>query len=100
MGYHLDGRVSAVLGTHTHVTTADERLLPRGTAFQCDVGMSGPHSGVIGRDVKRVLKTVLTFEPTSFVVAEGEVEIHATVVETDEQTHLAVGIQRVVLRPT
>jgi len=97
MGFHLDGRVAAVLGTHTHVTTADERLLPRGTAFQCDVGMSGPHSGVIGRDAKRVLKTVLTFEPTSFTVAEGDIQIHATVVETDDQTNLAVGIQRLVL---
>lgn len=98
MGHYLDGRVSAVLGTHTHVTTADERILPKGTAFQCDVGMSGPHSGVIGRETKQVLKTVLTFEPTSFLVAEGDIEIHATVVEVDDQTNLAKSVERTVLR--
>ncbi len=98
MGHYLDGRVAAVLGTHTHVTTADERILPKGTAFQCDVGMSGPHSGVIGRETKHVLKTVLTFEPTSFLVAEGEVEVHATVVEIDDETGLAKSIERVVLK--
>lgn len=98
MGYYLDGRVAAVLGTHTHVTTADERILPKGTAFQCDVGMSGPHSGVIGRETRQVLKTILTFEPTSFLVAEGNVEIHATIVELDDETGVAKSIERVVLR--
>lgn len=98
MGYHLDSRVSAVLGTHTHVTTADERILPGGTAFQCDVGMTGPHSGVIGRDAARVAKTVLTFQPTSFNVATGDLQLHATVVETDDHTHLAVAVQRIVMQ--
>lgn len=97
MGYHLDGRVSAVLGTHTHVTTADERVLPNGTAFQCDVGMTGPHNGVIGRDARRVLRTALTFEPVTFHVADGDLEIHATVVETDDQTQRAISVERVVL---
>jgi len=97
MGLYLDGRVAAVLGTHTHVTTADERILPGGTAFQCDVGMSGPHSGVIGRDAKRIMKTVLTFEPTTFLVAEGDLQMHATVVQVDDHSNLATGIERVVI---
>lgn len=98
MGYYMDGRVSAVLGTHTHVPTADERILPKGTAFQCDVGMTGPHNGIIGRDAQRVLKTVLTFQPTSFNVADGELKLHATIVETDAE-HRAVSIERVCLIP-
>lgn len=94
MGHYLDGRVSAVLGTHTHVPTADERILPGGTAFQCDVGMTGPHSGIIGRNAERVLKTLITFQPTSFHVAQGDLKLHATVVETDANGK-AVGIERV-----
>ena len=64
MGRHLDGRVSAVLGTHTHVPTADERILPGGTAFQCDVGMTGPHESILGRRIDRVMETTRTFRPT------------------------------------
>src|SRR5688572_9334073 len=64
MGRYLDGRVSAVLGTHTHVTTADECLLPRGTAFQCDVGMTGPFESILGRRIGPVMETTLTFNPT------------------------------------
>ena len=63
LGRYLDGRVSAVLGTHTHVTTADERILPLGTAFQCDVGMTGPHESILGRRIDRVLTTTRTFRP-------------------------------------
>jgi len=99
MGFLLDGRVSAVIGTHTHVTTADHRILPGGTAFQCDVGMSGPHNGVIGRDAARVLRTVMTFQPTTFIVADGDLQLHATIVETDEHSHLATAIQPIVLYP-
>jgi len=99
MGHYLNGRVSAVLGTHTHVTTADEKIMKGGTAFQCDVGMTGPHSGVIGRDARQVTKTALTFQPTSFNVADGEMELHATIVETDDQTHKAILIERLVALP-
>ena len=71
MGRYLDGRVSAVLGTHTHVPTADECILPGGTAFQCDVGMTGPHDGILGRRTDRVMETMLTANPTQFDVATG-----------------------------
>lgn len=98
MGHYLDGRVSAVLGTHTHVPTADERVLPGKTAFQCDVGMTGPHSGVIGRNAERVLKTLTTFQPTSFNVAEGDLKLHATVVEVEPSSN-AISIQRVQICP-
>ena len=69
MGRHLDGRVAAVLGTHTHVPTADECVLPGGTAFQCDVGMTGPYESIIGRRIDRVMETMLTANPTQFDVA-------------------------------
>ena len=81
MGRYLDGRVSAVLGTHTHVSTADEQLLPGGTAFQCDIGMTGPHASILGRRIDRVLETTLTFNPTHFEVATEDVQLHATLVE-------------------
>ena len=75
MGRHLDGRVTAVLGTHTHVPTADEQILPGGTAFQCDVGMTGPHESILGRRIDRVMETTRTFRPTHFEVATGDVRI-------------------------
>ena len=98
MGYYLDGRVSAVLGTHTHVPTADECILPQGTAFQCDVGMTGPHHSILGRRIDRVMETTVTFKPTSFVVASGDVRINATLVELDPETNRAVHIERVAWR--
>jgi len=97
MGRHLDGRVTAVLGTHTHVTTADEQILPGGTAFQCDVGMTGPHESILGRRIDRVLETVRTFRPTHFEVATGEPRIHATLVEADAVTGRATAIRRIVV---
>ena len=75
MGRHLDGRVSAVLGTHTHVATADEQILPGGTAFQCDVGMTGPHESILGRRIDRVMETTRTFRPTHYEVATGDVRL-------------------------
>src|SRR5207244_8372436 len=69
MGRYLDGRVSAVLGTHTHVPTADEQIFPGGTAFQCDVGMTGPYESILGRQIARVMETTLTFNPTHFEVS-------------------------------
>ncbi|HEY2759574.1 MAG TPA: TIGR00282 family metallophosphoesterase, partial [Pirellulales bacterium] len=86
MGRYLDGRVSAVLGTHTHVPTADECILPRGTAFQCDVGMTGPYDSILGRQVDRVLETTMTFIPTAFDVATGDVRLSGTIVEVDQSS--------------
>lgn len=98
MGRYLDGRVSAVLGTHTHVPTADESILPKGTAFQCDVGMTGPYDSILGRQVDRVLETTLTFLPTAFDVATGDVRLSGTMVDIDEATGRATGIRRLMLR--
>jgi len=80
---YLDGRVSAVLGTHTHVPTADAHVMSGGTAMQCDVGMCGPYDSIIGRDVGRVTKTTLTFEPCHFHVATRDVRLCGAIVETD-----------------
>ena len=98
MGRYLDGRVTAVLGTHTHVATADECILPGGTAFQCDVGMTGPYDSILGRRVDRITETTLTFNPTAFDVATGDVRLVATLVELDEATGRATGVRRVCLR--
>lgn len=95
MGRYLDGRVSAVLGTHTHVCTADEQILPGGTAFQCDVGMTGPHFSILGRRIDRVMETALTFRPTHFEVATGDCRLHGTVVEVDAATGRSTLVQRV-----
>ncbi len=97
MGRYLDGRVTAVLGTHTHVPTADEQILPGGTAFQCDIGMTGPHEGILGRRVDRVLETTITFRPTHFEVATRDLRLHATLVEVCPETGCARSIQRIVV---
>ena len=99
MGRYLDGRVSAVLGTHTHVPTADEQILPGGTAFQCDVGMTGPHESILGRRIDRVMETTLTFRPTHFEVAKGDVRLHGTIVDVDRATGRATAIRRLVVTP-
>jgi 2',3'-cyclic-nucleotide 2'-phosphodiesterase len=98
MGRHLDGRVTAVLGTHTHVPTADEQILPGGTAFQCDVGMTGPFESILGRDIQRVMQTTITFRPTYFQVAKHDVRLGGTIVEADPATGTALSIRRLVLR--
>ena len=95
MGRYLDGRVSSVLGTHTHVTTADEQVLPQGTAFQCDLGMSGPHDSILGRRVDRVMEAVTTFRPTQFDVAKGDVRMSGTIVDVDPKTGKALSVQRI-----
>ena len=94
---YLDGRVTAVLGTHTHVPTADEQILPKGTAFQCDVGMSGPYEGILGRRTDRVLHTAMTFEPSAFDVATEDVRLSGAIVDCDTNGK-ATGIRRVVIR--
>ena len=93
MGRHLDGRATAVLGTHTHVPTADEEILPGGTAFQCDVGMTGPYESILGRRIDRVMETTRTFNPTHFEVATGDVRLCGTIVESDAAGR-ATGIWR------
>lgn len=95
MGRFLDGRVSTVLGTHTHVTTADEQILLKGTAFQCDVGMTGPHDSILGRRVDRVLATTTTMFPTAFDVAENDVRLAGTLVDIDSATGKATAIKRI-----
>src|SRR5690348_3285023 len=84
MGWYLDGRVTAVVGTHTHVTTADEHVLPGGTAFITDVGMTGPHGGVIGMDREGIIKRFLDGLPARFEVAEGDVQMNCVLIETDD----------------
>ena len=97
LGRYLDGRVSAVLGTHTHVPTADEQIFPGGTAFQCDVGMTGPYDSILGRRVDRVLETTLTFNPTHFEVATGDVRLSGSIVDVDPATGHATAIRRLRL---
>ncbi|MYK18244.1 TIGR00282 family metallophosphoesterase [Candidatus Poribacteria bacterium] len=92
MGWHADGRVSAVVGTHTHVQTADARILPEGTAYITDVGMTGPHDSVIGTRVKEVIDGFLTMMPTRFSVAKDNVKLCAVEIELDEGTGMAVSI--------
>ncbi len=95
MGWFLDGKVSAVIGTHTHVQTADEQILPGGTAFLCDAGMCGPVKSILGRTVDPILNRFVKNMPASFPVAAGEVRLHGAVVEIDEKTGRATRITRV-----
>ncbi|MDE1161751.1 MAG: TIGR00282 family metallophosphoesterase [Acidobacteriaceae bacterium] len=97
MGWYLDGRVTAVLGTHTHIPTADERVLPGGTAFQTDVGMSGPYDSVIGVETELVLKRFLTGMPGKFEAAKGNPKMCATLIECDGATGRAYRVQRIML---
>ena len=97
MGWHLDGRVTAVLGTHTHIPTADERVLPGGTAYQTDVGMSGPYDSVIGVDKDLVLRKFLTGMPGKFEAARGGAKMCAALVTCDAETGRASAIERIML---
>lgn len=98
LGWHLDGRVTAVLGTHTHVPTADACVLPKGTAFMCDVGMTGPYAGVIGREVRPVVERFLDGMPRKFEVATGDVRISAALVEISASSANAKAIELVTVR--
>jgi metallophosphoesterase (TIGR00282 family) len=97
MGFYLDGRVSAVIGTHTHVPTADERVLPNGTALLTDAGMTGPYESVIGMRADKVLKRFLLQTPSSFEVAKRDVRLAGAVVDIDEATGKARGIERLLV---
>jgi metallophosphoesterase (TIGR00282 family) len=97
LGWYLDGRVTAVLGTHTHVPTADERILPNGTAYQTDVGMTGPYDSVIGVEKETILQRFLTQMPARFEAARGNVKLCATLITCDPQTGRAQQIERITL---
>jgi metallophosphoesterase (TIGR00282 family) len=94
MGWHLDGKVTALIGTHTHVQTADERVLPKGTAYLTDVGMTGPHDSVIGVEIEPALGRFLNAMPARFETASSNPRLNAVVIEADEQTGRATDIER------
>ena len=95
MGYYLDGRVSCVFGTHTHVQTADEKILPKGTAYITDIGMTGAHDSVIGRGTESVIKSFRTQMPYPYEVATGDVKINGILVTVDSSTKKAEIIERI-----
>ena len=95
MGWHLDGRVTAVVGTHTHIPTADAKILPGGTAYITDLGMCGPYDSVLGRRKDRVVKHMTTNMPHSFDVATHDVRLCGIVTEIDETTGRAISIERI-----
>src|SRR6266699_1196498 len=95
LGRFLDGKVSAVIGTHTHVQTADEQIFPGGTAFMCDAGMCGPVNSIIGRSVEPIVQRFMSNLPAQFPVAAGEVRLRGALIEIDETTGRAVRIARV-----
>jgi 2',3'-cyclic-nucleotide 2'-phosphodiesterase len=97
MGWHLDGHVTAVIGTHTHVQTADEHILPGGTAYMTDVGMTGPHDGVIGMDRAGAVARFVTGLPGRYDAATGDPRLHAVIIAADEDTGRATGIERISL---
>jgi metallophosphoesterase (TIGR00282 family) len=94
MGWHLDGRVTAVVGTHTHVQTADERVLPKGTAYLTDAGMTGPHDSIIGVEVEPALNRFLTGLPSRFETATANPRLNGVVIDADEATGKATDIER------
>ena len=98
MGRYLDGRASAVLGTHTHVPTADEQIFPGGTAYISDVGMTGPYDSILGRRVDRVTETTVSFVPAFFDVAIGDPRLCGAKVEIDSSTGRALSIERISIR--
>jgi 2',3'-cyclic-nucleotide 2'-phosphodiesterase len=95
LGRFLDGKVSAVAGTHTHVQTADEQIFPGGTAFICDAGMCGPNESVLGREIHPIIQRFMTSMPTNFPVAKGGVTLHGVLVDIDSVTGKAISIRRV-----
>jgi len=95
LGWYLDGLVSAIVGTHTHVQTADEKILPLGTAFISDAGMTGPFDSVIGRKKEQILSRFLTQMPVKFEMAEGDVQLHGVIIDIDEKTGKAESIKRI-----
>lgn len=97
MGWYLDGDITALVGTHTHVQTADARILPKGTAYLTDVGMTGPHDGVIGMDREAVIQRFTTGIPVRFEPASGDPRLHAVLIDADETSGQATAIQALSL---
>lgn len=95
LAWYLDGRVSAIIGTHTHVQTADERILPKGTGYLTDVGMVGPYDGIIGMERSTVIKRYLTQMPVRFEVAKGRCQFNAVIIDLDKQTKKAKQLKRI-----
>ena len=95
MGRFLDGRVSAVIGTHTHVQTADEHIFPGGTAFLCDAGCTGPQESILGREIEPIIQRFLTYQPQRFAVASKQVTLNGAVIDIDELSGKATSIERV-----
>jgi metallophosphoesterase (TIGR00282 family) len=95
MGWHLDGKVTAVVGTHTHVQTADERILPQGTAYLTDAGMTGPHDSIIGVEVEPALSRFLNALPSKFETATANPRLNGVVIDADEATGRAVDVERI-----
>jgi metallophosphoesterase (TIGR00282 family) len=98
MGWYLDGKVSLVVGTHTHVATADERVLPGGTAYITDVGMTGPHDSIIGMEKQGIIQRFLDGMPAKFAVAEADVRMNTVLLDVDESTGRARSIERLLFR--
>jgi metallophosphoesterase (TIGR00282 family) len=95
IGRFLDGRVSAVVGTHTHTQTADEQIFPGGTAFLCDAGMCGPAESILGREMEPIIERFLISRPVMYPVAKGRVKLHGVIIDVDESTGRALSIERV-----
>ena len=98
MAWHVDGRVSGLVGTHTHVQTADERVLPQGTEYITDLGMTGPHHSIIGVKIEQSLGRFLNARPARFEAAKSDVRLHGVVIDVDEATGSARGIRRIQAR--
>jgi hypothetical protein len=96
LGWHLDGRVSLVVGTHTHVQTADERVLPKGTGYISDLGMTGPYDGVLGRCKERVLQSAITAWPTPFRIAQNDIRLCGLFASLDAESGRCLNVERVV----
>lgn len=95
LGWFLDGSVSAIIGTHTHVQTADEKILPKGTAFLTDAGMTGPFDSVIGRNKEQILTRFISQLPARFEMAEGDIQLHGAIIDIDEKSGKADSIKRI-----
>lgn len=95
LGYYLDGKATAIFGTHTHVQTADEKILPNGTAYITDIGMTGPEHSVIGMDIKASIKRFETTLPERYKIAEGECIFNGVIFEIDDKTSKVIGIKRI-----
>jgi len=95
MGWHLDGKVTAIVGTHTHVQTADERILPKGTAYLTDAGMTGPHDSVIGVEIQAALGKFISGLPARFDTATENPRLNGVIIDADEETGRATDIERI-----